>query len=85
MRPGTGCYIHTSGALSLGGESLVTGRSGERVGRVFDDWDGVGVLMGLLEDAPHRRVGRVVSGAGCDSQDGGCCACGSLWCWEGTG
>lgn len=66
-RKGSGYYIHTSGALSLAMESVVTGWYGEAFGKVYDDWDKVGEVTSLPDHAPHRKVDKVVLGAGSDA------------------
>ena len=61
-RSGTapGYWIHTSGALILGTETIDRGCWGESLTQVFDDWDGIGELTSLPDHAEHRNVDKVV-------------------------
>lgn len=60
---GPGYYIHTSGALSMGAESISTGRYGDRFDKVWDDWEHYGELIGMPESVPHGKVDKLVLAA----------------------
>ncbi|RAH86615.1 NAD(P)-binding protein [Aspergillus japonicus CBS 114.51] len=60
---GPGYYIHTSGAFTLATETLATGRYGELFDKQYDDWEHVDELTSLPDEAPHRRVDKVVLAA----------------------
>ncbi|KAI1085636.1 NAD(P)-binding protein [Whalleya microplaca] len=55
-----GYWLHTSGTGILTYFDSVEGRLGERSEREFDDWDGVGELTNLPDEAFHRNVDKVV-------------------------
>ncbi|KIW16591.1 hypothetical protein PV08_03779 [Exophiala spinifera] len=66
QRDGVGYWIHTSGTLILGYETIVKKVFGERLEKVFDDWENVNELTSQPHEAPHRDVDEVVLAAGSD-------------------
>lgn len=52
-----GYWIHTSGTLILGWETMKTADFGSRLEKVFDDWDNVKELTSQPDQAAHRNVG----------------------------
>lgn len=64
-RENGGFLIHTSGTGILTYDDrkngLATGQSSKKV---YDDWDGVGEVTSLPDEAPHRPVDKIVLGAG---------------------
>ena len=56
-------WIHTSGTLLLGYESIDKECYGEELPKVFDDWDGVEDLVNMPDRAAHRPVDKIVLGA----------------------
>uniref|UniRef100_A0A060T6G6 ARAD1B15664p n=1 Tax=Blastobotrys adeninivorans TaxID=409370 RepID=A0A060T6G6_BLAAD len=63
-RDGPAFYIHTSGAFILAHQTLSFGQFGERLDKVFDDWDGIKELVTMPYSAPHRNVDKIVLSAG---------------------
>ncbi|EWY79801.1 hypothetical protein FOYG_17090 [Fusarium oxysporum NRRL 32931] len=59
-------WLHTSGFLSLASESLTTKVFGDRLDKVYDDWDGLNELTSHPDHVPHRHVEKVVLAAGSD-------------------
>ncbi|KAI1623512.1 hypothetical protein EDD37DRAFT_650606 [Exophiala viscosa] len=55
-----GYWIHTSGALILGTETIDRGCWGAELSQVFDDWNGVDELTSLPDHAEHRNVDKLV-------------------------
>lgn len=56
-----GYWIHTSGALMLGTETIDRGCWGEALPKAFNDWDGVDELVSRFPDhAEHRNVDKIV-------------------------
>jgi len=53
-------WIHTSGSLILGTETHDLACFGDRLDRVYNDWDGVKDLMSLPDHAAHRNVDKIV-------------------------
>ncbi|KAK5459862.1 hypothetical protein LTS15_003991 [Exophiala xenobiotica] len=66
QRDGPGYWIHTSGTLILGYETMVKNAFGDRLDKVFDDWDNVKELISHPDAAAHRDVDKVVLAAGSD-------------------
>ncbi|KAL6249969.1 hypothetical protein RBB50_002270 [Rhinocladiella similis] len=64
QREGNGYWIHTSGTLILGYETITKEAFGERLDKVFDDWEKVNELTSQPHEAPHRDVDEVVLAAG---------------------
>lgn len=60
INSGPGYWIHTSGALILGTETVDRSCYGDELFKVFDDWDGVNELTSLPNHAEHRNVDKVV-------------------------
>jgi len=58
-----GFWIHTSGTLILGWQSMKEGSFGETREKVHNDWDGVSELVTLPDGAAHRHVDKVVLAA----------------------
>ncbi|OAG44257.1 hypothetical protein AYO21_01253 [Fonsecaea monophora] len=54
-REGTGYWIHTSGTLILGWETIDLADFGNRLDKVYDDWDNVGELISQPDHAAHRN------------------------------
>lgn len=59
-----GYYIHTSGTGILCFGDLKAGRFGDADDKVYNDWEGVGEVTSLPDDAPHRNVDKIVLAAG---------------------
>ncbi len=57
---GPAFWIHTSGTLILGAETIANEKFGDRLDKVFDDWDHVDELMAHPDEAPHRNVDKIV-------------------------
>jgi hypothetical protein len=55
-----GFWIHTSGTLILGTETIMNEEWGNRLDKVFDDWDNVGELTSHPDQAAHRNVDKIV-------------------------
>ncbi|PGH20345.1 hypothetical protein AJ80_03613 [Polytolypa hystricis UAMH7299] len=66
-RPGH--WIHISGTGSLVFEDLRAFRIGELRDKEYNDWDGVGELTSLPDDAPHRNVDKIVIDVGSNAAD----------------
>ncbi|KAH0846085.1 putative nucleoside-diphosphate-sugar epimerase [Fonsecaea pedrosoi] len=62
-REGTGYWIHTSGTLILGWETIDLADFGNRLDKVYDDWDNVGELISQPDHAAHRNVDKIVLAA----------------------
>lgn len=60
QRSGAGYWIHTSGTGILGIETLGTGRFGNMLPKVYNDWDGIEELKSHPDEAPHRKVDKIV-------------------------
>jgi len=58
-----GWPVHTSGTGILTVGDVVAGRCGGEGGDVFDDWEGVGAVTELPDEAWHRKVDKIVLGA----------------------
>lgn len=56
-------FIHTSGTGVLSFEDFKEGTRGIRREKTFDDWDGIGEVTSLPDDALHRNVDKIVLGA----------------------
>lgn len=56
-------WIHVSGSLILGWETIEKSCYGERTSQVYNDWDGVGELISLPDSAAHRNVDKIVLAA----------------------
>jgi hypothetical protein len=60
-RKGNSCYlIHTSGTGLLTYEDIKNNRESKESSKVYDDWEGVGEVVGLSDDAPHMNVDRAI-------------------------
>lgn len=57
---GPGYWIHTSGTLILGWETMDLAEFGNRLDKVFDDWDNVNELTSHPDHAAHRNVDKIV-------------------------
>ncbi|KIW89682.1 uncharacterized protein Z519_09838 [Cladophialophora bantiana CBS 173.52] len=57
---GPGYWIHTSGTLILGWETIDLADFGNRLNKVYDDWDNVNELMSHPDQAAHRNVDKIV-------------------------
>jgi hypothetical protein len=64
-----GYWIHTSGTGILAFEDIRASTFGELREKEYNDWDGVGELISLPEDALHRSVDQVVLGASQNAPD----------------
>lgn len=53
---GPGYWIHTSGTLILGTETIQLAEFGNRLDKVFDDWDNVNELTSQPDQSAHRNV-----------------------------
>jgi nucleoside-diphosphate-sugar epimerase len=53
-------WIHTSGTLILGFETIQKGCYGQELPKVFNDWDGVNELINIPHESPHRVVDEIV-------------------------
>jgi hypothetical protein len=53
-------WIHTSGTLILGYETIKNNEFGNRLEKVFDDWDNIKELTSQPDAAPHRNVDKIV-------------------------
>lgn len=60
QRSGAGYWIHTSGTGILGIETLATGEFGNLLPKVYNDWDGIEELKSHPDEAPHRKVDKIV-------------------------
>jgi nucleoside-diphosphate-sugar epimerase len=60
QRSGAGYWIHTSGTGILGIETLATGEFGSLLPKVYNDWDGIEELKSHPDEAPHRKVDKIV-------------------------
>ena len=49
-------WIHSSGTLILGWETMELAEYGNRLDKVYNDWDGVRELTSLPDQAAHRNV-----------------------------
>jgi hypothetical protein len=58
-----GYLVHTSGTGILTVEDVTAGRYGVANPKVYDDWDNVGEVTSLPDDAWHRNVDRIVLAA----------------------
>ena len=65
QRDGPGYWIHTSGTLILGWETMELAEYGNRLDKVFNDWDGVKELTSQPDQAAHRNVNSPSSFATC--------------------
>ncbi len=61
-----GVWIHTSGTGILGFADLQRQVFGEASSKIYDDWDGIGELISMPDQAPHRTVDKIVQAAGMD-------------------
>ncbi|KAL9565045.1 hypothetical protein ACKAV7_010815 [Fusarium commune] len=60
-RKGSQCYlIHTSGTGLLTYEDIKNNRESRESSKVYDDWEGVGEVVGLPDDALHMNVDRAI-------------------------
>ena len=59
-------WIHTSGTLILGWETMDKGCFGDELPKVFNDWDGVNELVSQPDHAAHRVVDKIVLTAASD-------------------
>lgn len=57
---GPGYWIHTSGSLILGYETIALAEYGNRLDKVFNDWDNIQELISFPDEAPHRLVDKIV-------------------------
>ncbi|KIV76865.1 hypothetical protein PV11_08716 [Exophiala sideris] len=57
---GPGFWIHTSGTLILGYETIKNNEYGNQLEKVFDDWDNIKELTSQPDPAPHRNVDKIV-------------------------
>ncbi|KAL2409316.1 Oxidase ucsJ [Exophiala dermatitidis] len=57
---GPGYWIHTSGTLILGTETIALADYGTRLDKVFDDGDHVQELLSHPDEAAHRNVDKIV-------------------------
>lgn len=57
---GPGYWIHTSGSLILGTETIALADYGNRLDKVYDDWDNVQELLSHPDEAAHRNVDKIV-------------------------
>jgi len=53
-------WIHTSGTLILGWETMEKGCYGEELPKVYNDLEGVGELVTLPDQAAHRVVDKII-------------------------
>jgi hypothetical protein len=58
-----GYWIHTSGTLILGWETIELAEFGNRLDKVFDDWDNVKELTSHPDQAAHRNVSSLIRSA----------------------
>ena len=58
-----GYYVHTSGAGILTELDVRANRVGEKSEKVYDDWDNIGEVTSLPDEAWHRAVDKIVLGA----------------------
>ncbi|OQU97261.1 Semialdehyde dehydrogenase, NAD binding domain-containing protein isoform 2 [Cladophialophora immunda] len=65
-RDGPGFWIHTSGTLILGWETIDLADFGNKLDKVYDDWDNVGELISQPDHAAHRNVDKIVLAASSD-------------------
>ncbi|OAL30034.1 hypothetical protein AYO20_08938 [Fonsecaea nubica] len=65
-REGPGYWIHTSGTLILGWETIDLADFGNRLDKVYDDWNNVGELISQPDHAAHRNVDKIVLAASSD-------------------
>jgi len=56
-------WIHTSGTLLLGVETMQKGCYGDELPKVYDDWDKVDELINMPDEAAHRVVDKIVLAA----------------------
>lgn len=68
-KPGGGFLIHTSGTGILGIDDLQRGLAGQPLDKIYDDWDGIGEVTHLPDQAWHREVDKIVLAA--HAQSGG--------------
>ena len=61
-----GVWIHTSGTGILCFADLQRQVFGESSSKIYDDWDGIGELFSMPDQAPHRTVDKIVQAAGMD-------------------
>ncbi|ETI23831.1 hypothetical protein G647_05637 [Cladophialophora carrionii CBS 160.54] len=61
-----GYWIHTSGTLILGWETIELAEFGNRLDKVFDDWENVKELTSHPDHAAHRNVDKIVLAASSD-------------------
>ena len=59
-------WIHTSGTGILCFADLQRQVFGEASSKIYDDWDGIGELFSMPDQAPHRAVDKIVQAAGMD-------------------
>ena len=60
QRSGASYWIHTSGTGILGIGTLASGKFGSALPRIYNDWDGVEELKSHPDEAPHRKVDKIV-------------------------
>lgn len=53
-------WIHTSGALILGTETIDTASWGDELPHIYDDWDNIAELTSFPDHAEHRNVDKIV-------------------------
>lgn len=61
-----GVWIHTSGTGILCFADLQRKTFGEASNKIYDDWDGIGELFSMPDQAPHHNVDKIVQAAGMD-------------------
>ncbi|KAL1956246.1 hypothetical protein VTO42DRAFT_7506 [Malbranchea cinnamomea] len=64
-----GYWIHTSGTGILTYEDFRNSTYGELRTKEFNDWDGIGEVTSLPDDALHRNVDKIVLKVGINSSD----------------
>ncbi|EXJ92727.1 hypothetical protein A1O3_01279 [Capronia epimyces CBS 606.96] len=57
---GPGYWIHTSGTLILGAETVALAEFGNRLDKIYDDWDHIQELSSHPDEAAHRNVDKIV-------------------------
>jgi NAD dependent epimerase/dehydratase family len=62
-----GYFLHNSGTGILEVDDLVRGTYGTSATKVYDDWDGIGTVTSLPDQAWHRNVDKIVLAAPSES------------------
>lgn len=61
-----GFWIHTSGTLILGNQTISSAEYGRRLDKVYDDCDHINELTSQPDQAPHRNVDKIVLASASD-------------------